>query len=175
MSVRLSMRAAIPTPEPPPVTAMDIPGFFSMKASASLWTKLTSVSEPLIWMETVSVSFLAHPAITTSTKAQVIAAVAKHFIAFSFLGKLSKCRLNQSYIVLDVYVIHENWFESESVQNEPYSKMGEHSNFSKGCGVWSFRFALTTLLTLNHIQFGSGKNTTLPISFFHDITVSMLL
>jgi hypothetical protein len=48
IAILLAQSAAMPTPDPPPVTAMAAPGFFSMYTSASLWTRFTRVSEPLI-------------------------------------------------------------------------------------------------------------------------------
>ena len=44
------MRPVIPVPEPPPRTAMAVPGFLAMYSSARIWTRLTMVSEPLIWI-----------------------------------------------------------------------------------------------------------------------------
>jgi hypothetical protein len=48
MSQVLFKREAIPVPEPPPVTATEIP-LSSLKASAKAWFRFTIVSEPFIW------------------------------------------------------------------------------------------------------------------------------
>ena len=47
----LESRAAMPVPEPPPVTATETLGCIFMNASAQAWPRLTMVSEPLIWRE----------------------------------------------------------------------------------------------------------------------------
>ena len=44
------MRPVMPVPEPPPRTAMAAPGVLPMYSSARIWTRLTMVSEPLIWI-----------------------------------------------------------------------------------------------------------------------------
>ncbi len=44
------MRPVMPVPEPPPRTAMAVPGVLAMNSSARIWTRLTMVSEPLIWI-----------------------------------------------------------------------------------------------------------------------------
>src|SRR5690349_1052406 len=48
MSVVPLIRAARPTPEPPPVTWMVVPGILAMNVSASRAFMITIVSEPLI-------------------------------------------------------------------------------------------------------------------------------
>src|SRR6267142_5727516 len=50
ISVVPLMRAAIPVPEPPPVTWMVKPGFLLMKTSAQRWPRMTMVSEPFTVM-----------------------------------------------------------------------------------------------------------------------------
>src|SRR2546427_365937 len=50
ISVVPLMRAAMPVPEPPPVTWMVKPGFLLMKTSAQRWPRITSVSEPFTVM-----------------------------------------------------------------------------------------------------------------------------
>src|SRR5665647_232314 len=50
MSQVLLMRPVMPVPEPPPRTAMAAPGVLPMYSSARIWTRLTIVSEPLIWI-----------------------------------------------------------------------------------------------------------------------------
>src|SRR4030067_3635070 len=44
------MIAVMPVPEPPPRTARAVPGFLAMYSSARIWTRLTIVSDPLIWI-----------------------------------------------------------------------------------------------------------------------------
>src|SRR5262245_9634568 len=50
MSVVPEIRAAMPVPEPPPVTWRVVPGFFFMYSSAQRWPRMTMVSEPLTVM-----------------------------------------------------------------------------------------------------------------------------
>src|SRR5882724_365088 len=50
ISVVPLMRAAIPVPEPPPVTWIVKPGFLLMKTSAQRWPRMTMVSEPFTVM-----------------------------------------------------------------------------------------------------------------------------
>jgi len=45
-SVVPSIKALMPTPEPPPVTWTTASGFSSMKASAQRWLSISNVSEP---------------------------------------------------------------------------------------------------------------------------------
>src|ERR1700722_6169821 len=54
MSVVPLMSAAMPVPEPPPVTWMVIPGFSFMYVSAQRWPRMTMVSEPLTEMADLS-------------------------------------------------------------------------------------------------------------------------
>ena len=54
MSVVPLMSAAMPVPEPPPVTWMVIPGFAFMYVSAQRWPRMTIVSEPLIAIDVLS-------------------------------------------------------------------------------------------------------------------------
>src|SRR6266704_3185390 len=46
ISVVPLMSAAIPVPEPPPVTMMTLPAFAFMNFSAQRWPRMTMVSEP---------------------------------------------------------------------------------------------------------------------------------
>jgi hypothetical protein len=50
MSTVPLISAAMPVPEPPPVTAIETSGATSRYASAQASARLTSVSEPLFWM-----------------------------------------------------------------------------------------------------------------------------
>ena len=54
MSVVPLMSAAMPVPDPPPVTWMETPGFALMSSSAQRWPRMTIVSEPLIAMADLS-------------------------------------------------------------------------------------------------------------------------
>ena len=72
--------AEIPTPEPPPVTAMVLPAFAAMKDSAQCAESVTMVSEPL----TVTVSCL--PAASAANEAaNTRAVVAMNVIRMDFL------------------------------------------------------------------------------------------
>jgi hypothetical protein len=62
MSHVLLMSEVMPLPEPPPVTAIEVPGFRFMKSSAHACDRFTMVSEPLIWTVVLAESlFRLHP------------------------------------------------------------------------------------------------------------------
>src|SRR5512136_178995 len=79
------MRPEMPVPEPPPRTAMAAPGVLPMYSSAKIWTRLTMVSEPLIW-----IIFRAGAAgRTTARRASIARAMSVIFFIFILLGGLS--------------------------------------------------------------------------------------
>src|SRR3989338_7167800 len=69
MSQVALIKLAMPFPEPPPVTATNSCGLFSIYFSAQAWAKLTIVSEPLIcrelFFETADAGFKNILSITT--------------------------------------------------------------------------------------------------------------
>ena len=75
MSQVLFRREEIPVPEPPPVTAMERPGWVFINSSAHAWVRLTMVSEPLIWIMVFPLSvFRPHPG-TRSTSSATVSSV----------------------------------------------------------------------------------------------------
>src|SRR6267142_3827622 len=98
ISVVPLMRAAIPVPEPPPVTWMVRPGFLLIKTSAQRWPRMTMVSEPFTVM-------LRPSAIKATAPATSHAAVAKanfeilliFFSSFVFVLKYGPPLFQQCY------------------------------------------------------------------------------
>jgi len=89
ISVVPLMRAAMPVPDPPPVTEILIPESIAIKRSAPLLTRCTMVSEPLIIRDVDSFPlFWPQPAASRRTSIQAIVILREAFKPY-FLVNIS--------------------------------------------------------------------------------------